>query len=80
MPRQSGASVQPVFEGWQRYADGTIGMWFGLYEPETSQEIVDVPVGPANSFNTDVDSGQPTHFYTRRKRSRIQSDLDKGLG
>jgi hypothetical protein len=59
--RQSGDSVQPVFEGWQRNADGTINMWFGYFN-RNQREIVEVPIGPANNFNTGADSGQPTHF------------------
>src|SRR5580658_4502651 len=62
MPRDTGDSIQPVFDGWQRNADGTISMWFG-YLNRNRKEIVDVPVGPANKFNvtsgTAVDSGQP---------------------
>jgi hypothetical protein len=69
VPRETGDSVQPVFDGWQRNADGTISMWFG-YLNRNRKEIVDVPIGPANKFNvtsnTAVDSGQPTHFYLRR--------------
>jgi hypothetical protein len=76
VPRQSGDSVQPVFEGWQRNADGTISMWFG-YLNRNQKEMVDVPVGPANSFNTMVDSGQPTHFYTRRNRYVFKVILPK---
>src|ERR1700722_20833040 len=57
--RETGDSVQPVFEGWQRNADGTISMWFG-YLNRNRKEIVNVPVGPANKFNvtsnTAVDS------------------------
>jgi hypothetical protein len=76
VPRQNGDSVQPVFEGWQRSADGTIAMWFG-YLNRNQKEVVDVPVGPANSFNTTVDSGQPTHFYTRRNRYVFKVILPK---
>jgi hypothetical protein len=74
--RQSGDSVQPVFEGWQRNADGTVNMWFGYFN-RNQREIVDVPIGPANSFNTIVDSGQPTHFYTRRNRYVFRVTLPK---
>jgi hypothetical protein len=76
VPRQNGDSVQPVFEGWQRYADGTIAMWFG-YLNRNVRERVDVPVGPANSFNTTLDSGQPTHFYPRRNRYVFKVTLPK---
>jgi hypothetical protein len=74
--RQSGDSVQPVFEGWQRNAGGTIDMWFGYFN-RNQREIVDVPIGPANHFNIDADSGQPTHFYTRRNRYVFKVTLPK---
>ncbi len=74
--REFGDSVQPVFEGWQRNADGSVAMWFG-YLNRNRQEIVDVPVGSANSFNTAVDVGQPTHFYTRRHRYAFKVLLPK---
>jgi hypothetical protein len=74
--RETGDSVQPVFEGWQRNADGTVSMWFG-YLNRNRQEIVDVPVGPANNFNTAVDQGQPTHFFTRRHRYAFKVTLPK---
>jgi hypothetical protein len=74
--REFGDSVQPVFEGWQRNADGTVAMWFG-YLNRNRQEVVDVPVGAANSFNTAVDAGQPTHFYTRRHRYAFKVVLPK---
>jgi len=76
VPRETGDSVQPVFDGWQRNADGTVSMWFG-YMNRNRKEIVDVPVGPANKFNTTVDSGQPTHFYTRRHQYVFKIVLPK---
>jgi hypothetical protein len=76
MPRDTGDSVQPVFDGWQRNADGTINMWFG-YMNRNRKEIVDVPVGAANSFNIAADSGQPTHFYTRRHQYVFKVSLPK---
>jgi hypothetical protein len=76
VPRETGDSVQPVFDGWQRNADGTVSMWFG-YMNRNRKEIVDVPVGPANKFNTNVDSGQPTHFYTRRHQYVFKITLPK---
>jgi hypothetical protein len=84
VPRETGDSVQPVFDGWQRQADGSVVMWFG-YLNRNRKEIVDVPVGPANSFNiggvTKEDSGQPTHFTTRRHqyvfKVALPKDFDK---
>jgi hypothetical protein len=76
VPRETGDSVQPVFDGWQRNADGSISMWFG-YLNRNRKEIVDVPIGPANNFNIGVDSGQPTHFYTRRRQYSFKINLPK---
>jgi hypothetical protein len=76
VPRESGDSVQPVFDGWQRMPDGTIAMWFG-YLNRNRREIVDIPIGPANRFNIAADSGQPTHFYTRRHQYAFKITLPK---
>jgi len=78
--RSSGDSVQPVFDGWQRFPDGTISMWFGYYN-RNLQEEVDVPIGPDNSFNAGgADRGQPTHFYLRRKQYVFKVDVPKDWG
>ena len=62
-----GASVQPVFEGWEPNPDGTYTMWFG-YMNRNYEEEPHVQVGEANSFSPGpADRGQPTHFYTRRQ-------------
>jgi hypothetical protein len=66
-PFNSGQSVAPVFEGWRRHPDGTIGMLFG-YMNRNHQETLDLPVGPRNFFEPGPeDRGQPTHFLTRRQ-------------
>ena len=46
---ERGQNVQPVFEGWERNADGTFTMVFG-YLNRNYKEIPDVPVGANNSF------------------------------
>jgi hypothetical protein len=76
VPRETGDSVQPVFDGWQRMADGSVVMWFG-YLNRNRREIIDVPIGPANSFNISADRGQPTHFYTRRHQYVFKVTLPK---
>jgi len=67
----SGQNVAPVFEGWERNADGSYNMVFG-YLNRNYEEEVDIPVGTANSISiggeTYGDRGQPTHFYPRRQR------------
>jgi hypothetical protein len=64
----SGQNIAPVFEGWQKNADGTISMVFG-YLNRNYEEQLDAPVGPENRCDpAPVDCGQPTHFLTRRQR------------
>lgn len=72
----AGQNVQPFFEGWQRYPDGSVSMWFG-YLNRNFKEQVDVPVGVENSFDPGVDRGQPTHFYPRRQQFVFKVDLPK---
>src|SRR5207253_8599159 len=64
----TGQNVAPVFEGWERNADGSFNFVFG-YMNRNYEEDVDVPVGAANSFEPGpADQGQPAHFYTRRQQ------------
>ena len=78
--RNSGQSVQPVFEGWQRYPDGHISLWFGYFN-RNYEEQPDIPVGPLNmvNFTPDGDSGQPTHFYPRRQTFLFKVDVPAGF-
>ena len=39
-----GQSLQPVFEGWEKNADGTFSMWFG-YLNRNYEERLNIPVG-----------------------------------
>ena len=65
-----GQDVSPVFDGWERNADGTFSMYFGYINRNTRTEI-DVPIGPDNTFNLgNGDQGQPTHFYADGNRGR----------
>jgi hypothetical protein len=76
----SGQDVVPVFEGWERNTDGSFNMLFGYFN-RNRDEIVDVPVGPANRFEGgDADRGQPTHFYPSRNRYwfRVRVPADFG--
>jgi len=62
-----GQTIQPVFEGWEKNADGTFSMLFG-YMNRNYDETPFVPVGQNNFFSPGPeDRGQPTHFYTRRQ-------------
>ena len=63
-----GQNVQPVFEGWERNADGSFNMVFGYLNRNYEEQPV-IPVGENNSLEPgDVDQGQPTHFYPRRQQ------------
>ena len=62
-----GQTIQPVFDGWEKNADGTFSMLFG-YMNRNYEETPHVPVGQNNFFSPGPeDRGQPTHFYTRRQ-------------
>ena len=61
-----GQSIQPVFEGWEKNADGTFSMWFG-YLNRNYEERLNIPVGPNNGFNGE-DMGQAEVFEPRRSR------------
>src|SRR5258705_13885147 len=61
-----GQNVAPVFEGWERNADGSFNFVFG-YMNRNYEEEVDVPVGPSNILEPgSADQGQPAHLYTPR--------------
>jgi hypothetical protein len=74
--RAGGQNVQPFYEGWQKFSDGHISMWFG-YLNRNFEEQVDVAVGPDNHFDLKPDMGQPTHFYPRRGLFVFRVDLPK---
>jgi hypothetical protein len=65
---ESGQNVVPVFEGWERSADGGFNMVFG-YMNRNYEEQLDIPVGADNMLSPGpADQGQPTHFYRRRQQ------------
>jgi hypothetical protein len=73
----SGQNAAPIFEGWQKNADGTISMVFG-YLNRNFQEELDIPIGPDNRCEpAPVDCGQPTHFLVRRQRFVFRVTLPK---
>ena len=62
-----GQNVQPVFEGWERNADGSFNLVFG-YLNRNYEERPSVPIGDDNFFSPgEPDRGQPAHFYPRRQ-------------
>jgi hypothetical protein len=79
----TGQNVVPVFEGWERNADGSFNFVFG-YMNRNYEEDVDVPLGPENAIepagSTGVDQGQPAHFYPRRQQYVFKVRVPKDWG
>jgi hypothetical protein len=76
----TGQDVVPVFEGWERNADGSFNMVFG-YMNRNYEEAVDIVVGPDNALEPgDVDQGQPAHFYPRRQQYVFKVRVPKDWG
>lgn len=74
----TGQNIVPVFEGWEKNADGSFNFVFGYMNRNYDEEL-DIPVGPNNMLEPgDVDRGQPTHFFNRRQqfmfKVRVPSD------
>lgn len=64
----SGETVAPVFEGWEKNADGSFNLVFG-YLNRNYEEEPEIPIGAANNFSPGpADRGQPSHFYPRRQQ------------
>jgi len=64
----SGQSIQPIFEGWTKAADGSYQLWFGYLNRNHIQEL-SIPVGADNRMEPGApDRGQPTYFYPRFNR------------
>ena len=75
-----GQNVAPVFEGWERNADGSFNMVFG-YMNRNYEEEVDVPVGPSNFLEPgQPDQQQPAHFYPRRQQFVFKVRVPKDWG
>src|SRR4029079_19220609 len=53
--------------------------WFG-YMNRNYEEEIDIPVGPANTFEPGGDRGQPTHFTTRRHKDVFKVTVPKDFG
>jgi hypothetical protein len=79
----TGQNVVPVFEGWERNADGSFNFVFG-YMNRNYEEEVDVPVGPLNAIepasSAGPDQGQPAHFYPRRQQYVFKVQVPRDWG
>ena len=78
---RTGQTVQPIFEGWSRKADGGFTMHFGYFNRNFVEEV-HVPVGPDNHFDDPdlPDAGQPTFFYPRANRRVFSIDVPSDFG
>jgi hypothetical protein len=66
VPKTTGQSVTPAFEGWYRNPDGSFSISFG-YLNRNSEEVVSVPIGAANRVEPGpANQGQPTEFQPGR--------------
>src|SRR5437763_7150140 len=77
----SGQSVVPVYEGWERVPDGSFNMVSGYLNRNHVEELI-LPVGAKNGFEPGpADRGQPTYFYPRENhflfRVNVPKDWDK---
>jgi hypothetical protein len=80
MRYMSGQNVVPVYEGWERNADGSFTMAFGDMNRNYEEEV-DVPVGADNRFEPfEADQGQPAHFYPRRQQFMFKVRVPKDWG
>lgn len=78
--KASGQNIVPVYEGWERNADGSFNMVFG-YMNRNYEEQLDIPIGPDNSISPGpADQGQPTHFYRRRQQFVFKIRVPKDWG
>jgi len=76
----TGQDVVPVFEGWERNADGSFNMVFG-YMNRNYEEELEIPVGGDNKLEPGAtDQGQPTHFYRRRQEFVFKVKVPKDWG
>jgi hypothetical protein len=73
----SGQPVVPIYEGWERVADGSFNMVFG-YLNRNHVEEVNLPVGAKNNFEPGpADRGQPTYFYPRENHFLFKVSVPK---
>jgi hypothetical protein len=73
----SGQSVVPIYEGWERAPDGSFNMVFGYLNRNHVQQVR-LPVGPHNNFEPGpADRGQPEYFYPRENHFLFKVNVAK---
>lgn len=78
----SGQTIQPIFQGWSRKADGTIDMHFGYLNRNYSDEL-NIPIGADNFIDMaglDNIQNQPTYFHTRENRDIFTVNVPADFG
>jgi hypothetical protein len=74
---KSGQGVVPVYEGWERVADGSFNMVFGYLNRNHVEELA-IPVSAQNGFEPgSADRGQPTYFYPRENHFIFKVNVPK---
>jgi len=73
----SGQSITPIYEGWERVPDGSFNMVFG-YLNRNHVEQLSLPIGPQNNFEPGpADRGQPAYFYPRENHFIFRVNVPK---
>ena len=73
----SGQSITPIYEGWERVPDGSFNMVFGYLNRNHVQEL-SIPVGAQNGFDPGpADRGQPAYFYPRENHFLFKVNVPK---
>lgn len=78
----SGQTIQPIFQGWSKQADGTFDMHFGYLNRNYSAEL-NIPIGANNSIDMaglDNIQNQPTYFQTRNNRDIFTVNVPADFG
>ncbi len=74
---KSGQGIVPVYEGWERVADGSFNMVFGYLNRNHVEEL-SIPVSAQNGFEPGpADRGQPTYFYPRENHFIFKVNVPK---
>jgi hypothetical protein len=76
----TGQDVVPVYEGWERNADGTFTFVFGYFNRNWKEELA-IPAGPDNKIEPgEPERGQPTYFLPRRQKWVFRVQVPKDWG
>ena len=71
----TGQTIAPAYEGWERNDDGSFTLVFG-YMNRNWDEVIDVPVGPANH----IEPGGARIRVSRRTSTRGATDSSFASG